>query len=59
MKRKIAAYEHPDIRRFRDLQLALVIGRSFPCYWLDDTNYNQRIDQLLEATADERLPWEM
>ena len=53
------AFVHPDIRRFRDLQLCLVLGHCFPQWWLNDSNYNQRIDQLLDATADERLPWEL
>lgn len=48
-------------QRLNDLSLALVIPwpSGFPQYWLNADNIEQRVQQLLDATANERLPWQM
>ena len=45
--------------RFNELALALVIPRSWPVYWMDETNWFDRCFEILEATAGEILPWEL
>lgn len=46
-------------QRLHDLALCMVIPwkDGFPSYWLDDKNEPQRLDEIREATKDERLPW--
>lgn len=44
-------------RRLTDLLLAGILGWNYPNYWMDSTNVQERIDQLLDATKDEVLPW--
>lgn len=48
----------PLVKRLRDLSLGLVLGWCYPCYWLNDRNYQQRLQQLFDACAAERLPWQ-
>lgn len=44
--------------RLTDLILAGVIGHAWPNYYLDADNVQQRIDEILKATAAEVMPWE-
>ena len=54
---------HPDARRLTELSLALVIpwNDGFPQYYLaaDGSNMAERMGELLDATADEVLPWQL
>jgi hypothetical protein len=47
--------------RLTDLSLAMVIpwADGWPQYWLNETNLEQRIEEILAATAKERLPWQI
>jgi len=45
-------------RRLTDLILAGVIGWSWPQYYMGAHNLQKRIDEILQATADEKMPWE-
>lgn len=53
-------YKSAEEQRLHDLALALVIPwrDGFPQYYIDDKNERQRLDEIREATKDERLPWE-
>ena len=48
-------------QRLTDLCLALVIPwrDGWPQWWFDDENETERIQEILDATTDERLPWEL
>jgi hypothetical protein len=50
---------HPEDERLKDLILAGVVGWSFPQYWMNADTLHECIDKILEATAEEILPWEM
>jgi len=43
--------------RLTDLILAGVIGWQWPQYYLQPDNLQKRIDEILTATAAERMPW--
>ena len=47
--------------RLTELSLAMVIPwkDGWPQWWLNDENEGERMREILEATADEVLPWEM
>jgi hypothetical protein len=49
----------PESQRILDLILAGVIGWQWPQYWMNASNLYQRIDEILDATAEEILPWEL
>ena len=51
----------PDAQRLTDLSLALIIPwkDGFPWWWLNDQNEKQRMREILDATDNEVLPWEM
>jgi hypothetical protein len=51
----------PDQQRLTDLSLALIIPwkDGFPQYWLNEQNEQMRMGEILIATDDERLPWEL
>lgn len=46
-------------RRLTDLSLAMVIPwrDGWPQWWLNDENELERMQEILDATADEVLPW--
>jgi flagellar biosynthesis chaperone FliJ len=44
-------------RRLTDLILSGVIGQEWPQYYMQAENLQQRIDEILQATAAERMPW--
>jgi len=48
-------------KRLYDLCLAMVIPwrDGWPRYWLNDENESQRMREILDATEDEILPWEL
>lgn len=48
-----------DAQRLADLQLALTLPRSWPTYWLSTENAKERVAEILDATKDETLPWEL
>lgn len=54
-------FETARERRLNDLALAMVIPwlSDWPCYWLNEDNVEQRMDQILEATKEEKLPWQL
>lgn len=45
-------------RRLTDLILSGVIGPEWPQYYLGAHNLQQRIDEILQATAAEVMPWQ-
>jgi hypothetical protein len=45
--------------RLTDLILSGVIGWQWPQYYLGAHNLQQRIDEILQATAAERMPWQI
>jgi len=47
----------PREKRLSDLALAMVLGRSRPC-WAGPRDANA-VEAILDATASERLPWEI
>jgi hypothetical protein len=63
---KIARHEtverglHPDARRLTELSLAMIVPwkDGFPRYWLNETNEQQRMREILDATENEKLPWQ-
>jgi len=48
-------------QRLYDLALALIIPwrDGWPRYWMDETNEQRRMDEILEATKDQILPWSL
>jgi len=48
----------PLEKRLIDLSLGLVLGLTYPSYWLNERNYQQRLQQLFDACAAEGLPWQ-
>ena len=44
--------------RLTDLILAGVIGWNWPQYYMNASNLQIRIDEILQATANEILPWQ-
>lgn len=56
-------------RRLTDLSLAMVIPwrdysqvgmtTGWPQWWMNDENESERMQEILDATEDEVLPWEM
>jgi hypothetical protein len=52
-------YRHADAQRLTDLSLALIIPwpSGFPQFWLNETNEQQRMREILDATEHETLPW--
>jgi hypothetical protein len=63
---KIARHEtverglHPDARRLTELSLAMIVPwkDGFPRYWLNETNEQRRMREILDATENEKLPWQ-
>lgn len=45
-------------RRVADLELALIIGRSWPQRWIVQDGEAEMRRQILDGTKDEKLPWE-
>jgi hypothetical protein len=45
-------------QRLLDLILAGVVGWSWPQYWMNKDNIHHRLDEVLEATKDEVMPWQ-
>ena len=45
--------------RLTDLILNGNIGHSFPNYYMNADNVQQRIDEILKATEAERMPWQL
>jgi hypothetical protein len=43
--------------RLTDLILAGTIGHQWPQYYMQAENLQQRIDEILAATAGEKMPW--
>lgn len=54
---------HPDAKRLNDLALCMTIpwNDGFPQYWLarDGSNMAERMAEILDATENERLPWQL
>jgi hypothetical protein len=48
-------------RRLTDLSLAMVIPwrDGWPRWWMNDENEPERVREIIDATQDEVLPWEM
>ena len=53
-------YKDAKDQRLHDLALSLVIPwrDGWPRYWMTDQNEAARLDEVIEATKSERLPWE-
>jgi hypothetical protein len=48
-------------QRLTDLSLAMVIpwNDGFPQFWLNEQNMPKRMREILDATENEALPWEI
>jgi hypothetical protein len=50
-----------ELGRLHELALAMVIPwrDGWPQYWMDESNEDERLLEVLKATKDEKLPWEL